>query len=58
MSKAEHLIENAICCIEKDNPSEYFLEADYNIEMAKELDISLDVVYEMAMYVCYTYKRN
>lgn len=58
MSNAEHLIENAICNIERNEPKEYFIEAGYNIDMAKTLNIDLEVVYEMAMYVCYTYKRN
>lgn len=54
MSNAEHLIENAICSIERNEPKEYFMEDYYNIDMAKALNIDLEVVYEMAMYVVCT----
>lgn len=55
MSNAEHLIENALVNIKNKDPHEYFFEARHNIEMAKACNISLDVVYDMAVYVYYTY---
>lgn len=55
MSNIEHLIENALVNIENKYPHEDFFDAKHNIEMAKACNINLEDVYEMAIYVYYTY---
>ena len=57
MTNAEHLIENAICCIENGETYEDFSGAWYNKVMAEENNIDLDQVFQMAIYIVYTVKQ-
>lgn len=59
MSIAEHLIENALCNIER-NECNYktFMEDKLLQAQSKELNISLDVVWSMCQYILYTYKTS
>ena len=58
MSNEEHLIENAVCCIERGGNYEYFADALYNRDMAKASKIDLRQVWNMAVYVVYTLKHE
>ena len=58
MSDAQHLIENAIHCIESGKTYEEFTNATYNKANSKSSGISLDDVWSMAMHVVYTFKSN
>lgn len=58
MSNLEHLMENALCLQHEvhsvdgwEDNKQKFKEADYNIEMAKQEQVSLDKVWTMASYV-------
>ena len=52
MSIAEHLIENALVALEKDQDFEYF-KKDINFEFAPYIEP--EDVWDMAQYVYYTY---
>lgn len=56
MSNCEHLIENAICCIERHGSFEDFCRSKVNKEMSKMEDVTLAQVWQMAIYVYYTYR--
>lgn len=58
MSNAEHLIENAICCLERGEEFEEFASRKYNIEMAEMQHIDMRDVWLMAIHVVYTLKPH
>ena len=58
MSGAQHLIENAIMCIENNKSYEDFSNAYVNKITSSECDIALQDVWDMAMHVVYTTKRS
>lgn len=58
MSGAQHLIENAIMCIEDGKSYEDFSNACVNKQMSDIYNISLEDVWDMAMHVVYTTKRT
>lgn len=63
MSNLEHLIENALCLQQEalkkksidDEARQKYITQDYNIEMAKRENISLESIWQMAQYVTYTW---
>ena len=55
MTNCEHLIENALCVIGAGYSYECFSNKKYNTEMAKIENISLEQIWQMAIYVYYTY---
>lgn len=56
MSNEEHLIENAVCCLERGQSYEDFANATHNKEMAEICRIDLIQVWLMAVYTVYTLK--
>lgn len=61
MTYAEHLIENAVCALEKHDPYEAydrFIHDQKNAEMAAKAGIPLDVVWEMAVYCDTTLRQE
>ena len=58
MSNEEHLIENAVFCIERGGKYEDFAGAKINIEMAKYSKIDLKQVWRMAIHVVCTLKES
>ena len=58
MTNAEHLIENAVCCIERNEEFEEFASQIHNIEMAEMQHIDLRDVWSMAIHVVYTLKQH
>ena len=58
MSNAEHLIENALINIQEDKPKELFFEDYRNKIMSEESKIDLECVYEMALYVLYSWNKE
>lgn len=58
MTNAEHLIENAVYCLERGEEFEEFALRKYNIEMAETQHIDLRDVWSMAIYVVYTLKPH
>lgn len=58
MSGAQHLIENAIMCIENGKIYDDFSNACVNKTMSDVYGIALEDVWSMAMYVVYTTKRR
>lgn len=58
MSGAQHLIENAIHCIEDGKSYEDFSNASVNQHMSSIYNIDLEDVWGMAMQVVYTMKLN
>lgn len=58
MTNCEYLIENALCAIGAGLTYEYFCNKEYNKEMAKIENISLEQVWQMATYVFYTYRPS
>lgn len=58
MSNEEHLIENAVCCIERGGEYEDFADAKHNRKMAEASKIDLRQIWDMAIYVVYTLKRE
>lgn len=63
MSNEEHLLENAVCALEKEKSFEDFSSDKKNIDMSKETGIKLEQIWSMAQYVVFTllefsYKRG
>lgn len=61
MLNAEHLLENAICELEKYEVHEaykQFMESPCNIELAENAGIRLDDVWVMAVYCCATLRQD
>ena len=58
MSKIEHLIENAITCLEGNKDFDYFTTMWQNKEMLKYVNASPEEIWEMAIYVVTTYKES
>ena len=59
MSIAEHLIENALCSMEKENTNyEDFSNDKILQEQSKELNIDLYTLWQMCNYILYTYKPS
>lgn len=58
MSNEEHLIENAVFCIERGQNYEDFADAKHNREMAKWSKMNLEQVWRMAIHVVYTLKES
>ena len=56
MSNEAHLIENAVCCLERGGEYEDFADALYNRKMAEACRIDLIQVWLMAVYVVYNLK--
>lgn len=57
MSNEAHLIENAVCCLERGGEYEDFANAKHNIEMAKWSKMDLKQVWLMAIHVVCTLKQ-
>ena len=51
MTVAEHLIENAIGCLEDKSGYESFIESPCNKAMAESININLQHIWEMAQHV-------
>lgn len=58
MSNAEHLIENAICTIERGESFEDFAADSHNQIMSETDGVKLESVWDMAQYVIYTYCKH
>ena len=58
MSDAQHLIENAIHCIESGKSYEEFANATHNKANSKFSGISLEDVWGMATHMVYTLKES
>ena len=58
MSNEEHLIENAVCCLERGQEYADFADAKHNRAMAEASRIDLGQVWRMAIYVVYTLKHE
>jgi hypothetical protein len=58
MTNAEHLIENAVCCLERKESFEIFSSQQHNIDMAEMQKINLEDVWLMAIHVVYTLKQH
>ena len=61
MTNAEHLIENAVTALERHDPYDAyrkFMENPVNAEMAALAGVTLDAVWEMAMYCCTTLRTE
>ena len=58
MSNIEHLVENAINCIERKLDYEDFRKAWHNKEMLKEVKASPMEIWEIAQYVYYSYRES
>lgn len=58
MSNAEHLIENAIYGMKDGKEFDDFASDWRNKEMSQQSGINLHHVWEMAMYVVYTYSEK
>ena len=56
MSNIEHLIENAITCLEGNKDFDYFTTMWQNKGMLKYVNASPEEIWEMAIYVVTTYK--
>ena len=56
MSNIEHLIENAITCLEENRGYDYFRMMWQNAEMIKYVHATPEEIWEMAIYVVTTYK--
>ena len=57
MSNVEHLIENAICCLENNEEYADFAKQNYNIIMAEESNIKLEDIWTMAVHVVYSVRQ-
>ena len=58
MSNIEHLIENAICAIEKNKEYEDWLSAWQQKAMLKEVKSDPWEIWQMAIYCYYTYRQS
>ena len=58
MSNIMHLIENAICCLEKGKKYEDFISAGFNPKMLKMVKSPAEEIWEIAIYVYTTYREN
>ena len=58
MSNIEHLIENAIGCIEEKKSYDDFISADVNKRMLKLVKSPPQEIWYMAIYVYYTYRPS
>ena len=58
MSNTEHLIENAIVCLEENKSYEDFISADVNERMLKLVKSPPEEIWDMAIYVYYTYRES
>ena len=58
MSNAEHLIENAIVCMEENKSYDDFISADVNKRMFEFVKSPPEEIWEMAIYVYYTYRES
>ena len=58
MSNCEHLIENAIVCMEKGKTYADFSDDYYNRLMSAQCDIALQDIWSMASYVVFTLKPS
>jgi len=57
MSNVEHLIENAIVCMEENKSYDDFINADVNKRMLELVKSPPEEIWEMAIYVYYTYRE-
>ena len=58
MSNTEHLIENAIVCLEEKKSYEDFIDTDVNKRMFKLVKSPPEEIWDMAIYVYYTYRES
>lgn len=58
MSNIQHLIENAITCLEENRDFDYFISMWQNKEMLKYVNASPEDIWEMAIYVITTYREG
>ena len=56
MSNAEHLIENALGCLESGRDITWFKDMFVNKEMFKYVNATAEEIWDMAIYVYYTYR--
>ena len=56
MTNSEHLLENAIMCLENKVDFEEFANRDINKTMSTYANIALEQIWEMAQYVVYNLK--
>lgn len=55
MSNTQHLIENAMVCLERGVDKELYLHSPMYQKMAKTLGVPLETFWEIAEYMAYTY---
>ena len=64
MTNAEHLIENAMMAFKRDYVSKgekyrkIFFSSEMNVDMAKEIGINLEDIWDMAQYVWMDWLRD
>mgnify|MGYP007038269408 CR=1 FL=1 len=58
MSNVEHLIENAIDCLDRGQSFEDFLSYKFNKDMLKMVKSPAEEIWEMAIYVKYTHDES
>ena len=58
MSIEEHLVENAICELERNKDYKKFMASELLIEQSKQTKIPMSFMWIMAQYVVYTYKES
>jgi hypothetical protein len=55
MTNVEHLIENAMVCLENGVDKDHYLHSPMYQKMAKTLGVPLDIFWEIAEYMTQTY---
>lgn len=58
MSNIEHLIENAICCLERGETYDDFLSYGFNPDMLKLVKSPAEEIWQMAIYAHTTYRES
>ena len=58
MSNVEHLIENAICVLERGKDYDYWMDMWQTKEQLKYVKSPPEEIWEMAVYCCFTYKDS
>lgn len=58
MSNEEHLIENALCMLEKGKELKDFMLAPVNVMMLSQSGLTSDQVWRMAVHIYYTFRPD
>jgi len=58
MSIEEHLVENAICELERNKDYNKFMASELLKEQSKQTKIPMSFIWTMAQYIIYTYKPH